>query len=204
MYIPKNIQIDDIAIAHDFINEFGFGVIVTSSLTGTHIPFVLHNNEGEHGVLYSHCAKANHHWKELEGAEVLIIFSGPHGYISPTWYAQSPAVPTWNYAAAHAYGTVSLLNDQQTLHVVEEVVGKYEPELLVKRDVITDEFRDKLLAGIVGFKIALSKIDTKLKLGQHRNVEDQLGVYDALKNSDDLSAKSLANYMETKSLGTGK
>jgi len=203
MYIPKNVKMNDKSDTHDFIDEFSFGVIVSNSLTGTHLPFVLHREEGEHGVLYSHCAKANLHWKELDGEDVLIIFSGPHSYISPNWYAKSPAVPTWNYASVHAYGKVSLLNDSQALEVVEEVVHKYEPELLIKRDVITNEFMDKLLSGIVGFKIELSNIEGKLKLGQQRNREDQVGVYNALKNSEGLGARSLAQYMEKQSLGTG-
>jgi len=203
MYIPSNIKVDDISIAHDFINEFGFGVIVTSSLTGTHIPFVLHHDEGEKGVLYSHCARANKHWKELDGNDVLIIFMGPHSYISPSWYDQSPGVPTWNYSAVHAYGKVSLLNDTQTLEAVEEVVNKYEPDLLVKRDIITDEFRDKLLSGIVGFKIEISDIECKLKLGQQRKPEDQSGVYNALLNSSDYDAQSLAQHMKKLSVGTG-
>ena len=203
MYIPSNVKMNDISSTHNFINEFGFGTIVSNSLTGTHLPFVLHQDEGEHGTLYSHCAKANPHWKELDGEDVLIIFSGPHSYISPSWYAQSPAVPTWNYASVHAYGKVSLLNDNQTLEAVEEVVHKYEPELLVTRDVITNEFRDKLLSGIVGFKVEISNIEGKLKLGQQRKIEDQIGVYNALKNSKDLDAQSLANYMEKQALGTG-
>lgn len=204
MYIPNNIKVDDITIGHDFINEFGFGVIVSDSLTGTHIPFVLHREEGENGVLYSHCAKANKHWKELDGTDVLIIFMGPHSYVSPSWYAQSPAVPTWNYAAAHVYGKVSLLNDKQTLEAVEEVVNKYEPDLLVKKDIITVEFRDKLLSGIVGFKIEISKIECKLKLGQQRTEEDQSGVYSALVNSSNLDAQNLAQYMKKMSVGTGE
>lgn len=203
MYIPSNNKINDKSVAHDFINEFGFGVIVSNSLTATHLPFVLHQDEGKHGTLYSHCAKANSHWKELDGADVLIIFSGPHSYISPTWYAQSPAVPTWNYASVHAYGKVSLLNSKQTLEAVEEVVHKYEPDLLIKRDIITNEFRDKLLSGITGFKVELSNLEGKQKLGQQRKTEDQLGVYSALKNSEDLDAQSLAKYMKKQSLGTG-
>lgn len=154
-------------------------------------------------MLYSHCAKANPHWKELENAEVLIIFSGPHSYISPSWYAQAPAVPTWNYAAVHAYGNVTLLNDKQTLEAVEEVVHQYEPALLEERAIITDEFRDKLLAGIVGIKIELSRIDGKLKLGQLRKKEDQEGVYTALSQSNHLADQALAQYMKKLNLGTG-
>jgi transcriptional regulator len=203
MYIPKNIEIQDVSVAHDLIDEFGFGVVVSSSLTGTHIPLVLHREEGDHGVLYSHCAKANPHWKELEGTDVLIIFSGPHSYISPTWYANSPAVPTWNYAAVHAYGRVTLLGGDQTIEVVEEVVGQYEPELLVNRTIITNEYRDKLLSAIVGFKIELSHLESKLKLGQQRIIEDQIGVYNALNNANDPDAQRLAKYMKKQSLGTG-
>ncbi len=84
MYIPNNIKIQDITKAHDLIDEFGFGVLVSGALEGTHIPMVLHRNEGDYGVLYSHFAKANPHWKVLEGQEVLVIFSGPHSYISPS------------------------------------------------------------------------------------------------------------------------
>lgn len=103
----------------------------------------------------------------------------------------------------HTYGKVSLLNDSQTLEAVEEVVNKYEPDLLVKRDIITDEFRDKLLSDIVGFKIEISDIECKLKLGQQRNTEDQSGVYNALLNSSDLDAQSLAQHMKKLSVGTG-
>jgi len=203
MYSPNSIKINNISDAHELIDEFGFGVIVSTSLNGTHIPFVLHRDEGDSGVLYSHCAKANPHWKELGGSEVLLIFSGPHSYISPSWYAGSPAVPTWNYSAVHAYGKVTLLGRNKTLVAVEEVVQKYDPKLLLKRDVMTSEFRDKLLSAIVGFKIELTKIEGILKLGQHRKVEDQRGVYSALSSSLDLSAQMLAKYMKEKSLGVG-
>lgn len=203
MYIPSNMKISHLSAAHDFIDEFGFGVIISSSLTGTHLPFILHRDEGGHGVLYSHCAKANPHWKELDNQEVLIIFSGPHSYISPSWYAQVPAVPTWNYAAVHAYGVASLLDDKQTLDAVDAVVNKYEPDLLVKKSIITDEYKDKMLLGIVGIKIELSAVEGKLKLGQQRKKEDQIGVYNALRQSSSPEDQALALYMKKINLGTG-
>ncbi len=203
MYIPSNMKIDHLSAAHDFIDEFSFGVMVSGSLTGTHLPFVLHRNEGGHGVLYSHCAKANPHWKELDNQEVLIIFSGPHSYISPGWYAQAPAVPTWNYAAVHAYGVASLLDDKQTLDAVDAVVSKYEPDLLVKKSIITDEYKDKMLLGIVGIKVELSAVEGKLKLGQQRKEEDQIGVYNALRQSNSPEDQALALYMKKINTGTG-
>ena len=204
MFIPKPYKITDIAQAHQFINEFSFGVIVSNSLTGTHIPFVLSTQENQYGTLYTHCAKANPHWKELEGSEVMVIFTGPHSYISPNWYAKGPAVPTWNYTAVHAYGTVTLLNDLDTLNTVNDVVQKYEPSLLKEQKVLTHEYRDKLLAGIVGFKIELTKIEGQLKLGQQRSKPDQRGVYNALKQSKKIDDEALAQYMEKMNIGMGE
>lgn len=203
MFIPKPYKITDIPQVHQFINEFSFGVIVSSSLTGTHIPFVLSTQEGEYGTLYTHCAKANPHWKELEGNKVMVIFTGPHSYISPNWYAKGPAVPTWNYTAVHAYGTIILLNDTGTLKTVNDVVQKYEPSLLKEQKVLTHEYRDKLLAGIVGFKIELTKLEGQLKLGQQRSKTNQLGVYNALKQSKNIDDQALAQYMEKINTGIG-
>lgn len=207
MYIPNNIKTDDIKVAHQLIDEFGFGLLVSSvsdALTGTHLPMVLHANEGECGVLYGHFAKANPHWKDLEGKHVLMVFSGPHHYISPSWYAHAPAVPTWNYAAVHAMGKLNLLDAKQTIAVVEELVGQYEPELLAHQDIISHEYRDKLLSGIVGFKVALTSLQCKQKLGQQRALEDQAGVYNALRKAANPQALGLADYMKQQGLGLGE
>lgn len=199
MYIPKNMSIADESAAYDFIDEFGFGIVVSDALTATHLPFII---DKKNGVLYSHFAKANSHWKEIEGQKVLVIFNGPHSYISPSWYASAPAVPTWNYAAVHAYGVVSLLDGGQTLEVVEQTMHKYEPDL-DKQHIVTDEFRDRLMAAIVGFKIDLSSVEGKLKLGQHRSPEDQAGVYNGLSASESFDSQALAEYMKKLSVGMG-
>lgn len=209
MYIPHAFKMTKLANQHQFIHEFGFGVIVCceQTLSATHLPFVLHADEGEQGVLYAHCAKANPVWKSLENKEVLVIFTGPHAYISPSWYAQKPAVPTWDYTAVHAYGKASLLNPQQTLTAIDQVVEQYEPQLLVERSIVTDEIKHKMLAGIVGFKIELTKLEGQLKLGQNKNKADQMGVYNALTSSDNLNSLNnlnnlaLANYMKKQNIG---
>jgi transcriptional regulator len=202
MYIPNTFKMTEITHKHQFIDEFGFGVVISSAdgLSGTHLPFVLHADEGEQGVLYAHCAKANPHWKDLEGQNVLVIFTGPHSYISPSWYTTKPAVPTWNYTAVHAYGVASLLDPHQTLEAVEQVVEKYEPQLLVQRDIVTDQIKHKMLAGIVGFKIALTKLEGQLKLGQNKSKDDQTGVLHALNNSNNLNDLMLSNYMQKMNL----
>ena len=202
MYIPNKFKMTEINTKHKFIHEFGFGVIVSSDdgLSATHLPFVLHADEGEQGMLYAHCAKANPLWKNLDGQKVLVIFTGPHGYISPSWYTTKPAVPTWNYTAVHAYGVASLLEPHQTLEAVEQVVEKYEPQLLVERDIVTDQIKHKMLAAIVGFKIKLTKLEGQLKLGQNKSKDDQTGVLNALSNSNNLNALMLSSYMQKMNL----
>jgi transcriptional regulator len=202
MFIPNAFTMIEITHKHQFIEEFGFGVVISSAngLSGTHLPFVLHAEEGEKGVLYAHCAKANPLWKNLEGQNVLVIFTGPHGYISPSWYITKPAVPTWNYSAVHAYGVASLLDPQETLKAVDQVVEKYEPQLLVKRDIVTDQIKHKMLAAIVGFKIELTTLEGQLKLGQNRSKDDQTGVLNALNNTNNLNDLMLSNYMQKMNL----
>lgn len=203
MYIPNKFKMTQLADKHQFIEEFGFGVLISSAdgLSATHLPFILHADEGEQGVLYAHCAKANTHWKSLQGQNVLVIFTGPHGYISPSWYNTKPAVPTWNYTAVHAYGIATLLDPQQTLTTVDQFVEKYEPQLLVKRDIVTDQIKHKLLSGIVGFKIVLTKLEGQLKLGQNRSKDDQTGIFNALNGSSNVNNLALSNYMQKMNMG---
>lgn len=203
MYIPNTFKMPEISDKHQFIEKYGFGVVVSADngLSATHLPFILHADEGQKGVLYAHCAKANPHWKNLAGQDVLVIFTGPHSYISPSWYVNKPAVPTWNYTAVHAYGVASLLNSQETLKAVDQVVEKYEPQLLVDRDIVTDQIKQKMLAGIVGFKIELTKLEGQLKLGQNKSKEDQVAIYNALNSSDNFDSLALVNYMQAHKIG---
>jgi transcriptional regulator len=203
MFIPDKFKMTDINDKHEFIEEYGFGAVVSSAdgLSATHLPFVLKSDEGEQGVLYAHCARANSLWKNLQGQNVLVIFTGPHAYISPNWYTTKPAVPTWNYTAVHAYGVASLLNPKDTLQTVDQVVEKYEPQLLVERDIVTDQIKLKMLAGIVAFKIELTKIEGQLKLGQNRSKQDQTGIYNALSTSRNVEDLALARYMQSHNIG---
>ena len=203
MFIPTSFVMSEKTEQHQFIHDFAFGVLVSSSLSGTHLPFVLREEEGENGVLYTHCAKENPHWQELDNADVLVVFTGPHNYISPSWYAKGPAVPTWNYTTVHAYGRVSFLNDDQTIEALDDVVTSYEPELLVCRDILTDKIKERLLPAIVGFKIEISRMEGKIKLGQQRSTADQQGVYKKLSTSQNLEDMALAQYMKRINVGLG-
>ncbi|TLX47009.1 transcriptional regulator [Pseudoalteromonas phenolica] len=198
MYIPKNLQMTASSV-NQFIHEYGFGCLVSANLTCSHLPFLF---DEKYNVLYTHLAKANTHWQGLAGKEVLIIFSGPHAYISPTWYDKGPAVPTWNYAAVHVIGTVSLLSETETLNVVNQTVEKYEPSLFSELGIFSEQLNAKLAKAIVGLKIDITNIEGKQKLGQQRTQADQLGVFQALQQGD-LEAQLLAEYMKKHEIGLG-
>ncbi|WP_166425698.1 FMN-binding negative transcriptional regulator [Paraglaciecola sp. 20A4] len=204
MFIPNNMRMQgDKAIAQ-FINDHSFGILVSESLEATHIPFIFAPDEGENGALYGHLAKANPQCKQLAQENALVIFSGPHAYISPTWYETGPGVPTWNYSAVHCIGRASLLNEDDTVQIIDRLVAKYEPELLNNKVLMPQAYQDKLRQAVVGFKIIIDHVDAKEKLGQQRKSADQQGVFDALLQSTNVSDNQLADYMQHRKLGTGR
>jgi transcriptional regulator len=197
-------KIDSVLEKQAFIDEFSFGIIVSKPLDATHLPFLIEKEDGKYGVLYSHFAKNNPQWKNIDNEEVLIIFNGYHSYISPTWYKTKPAVPTWNYVAVHAYGIVRIMDDSQTIEILEKTVKKFEPSLQNNKEIIPSEFRDKLSTGVICFKIEITKLEGKLKLGQQRSNEDQKGVVRGLQDQDNTDAQALAKYMLEHKIGIGK
>jgi transcriptional regulator len=177
MYTPSHFRIDDPDTLQAFIENYSFATLV-STIEGspftTHLPLLLHR---ERGVLLGHVARANPQWRTFDGkSECLAIFSGPHAYISPTWYAASPAVPTWNYAAVHVYGRPTLVDAAATSDIIDALVAKYEsPQTEPWPNELLSDFRERLLAGIVGFEVPIERIEGKFKLGQNRSEADQLG-----------------------------
>ncbi|WP_340611512.1 FMN-binding negative transcriptional regulator [Xenorhabdus bharatensis] len=204
MYTPHKMKMKDREDIAKFISNYSFGLLVSPSLAGTHLPLVLSPDEGEYGTLYGHISKANPHWKELENQPVLAVFTGPHAYISPTWYESEHAVPTWNYTAVHCYGVTKFLNSNETQSTLEELVNKYEPGLMNNTELMPEEYLNKQRQAIVGFKIIITEIHAKEKLGQHKNQGDQRGVFTALKESKMPDSKELANYMKKRNIGTGE
>ncbi len=213
MHTPEKWQMGSAEKIQKFMQEFGFATLVSNSSTSSklisgsleasHLPLLLMPDEGEHGVLYGHFARANAHYKAVDNEQVLAIFSGPHAYISPTWYESYPAVPTWNYSAVHASGVLELTDDDTTASILTATINKYEPSLLADGGFIPDEFKAKLSKGIIGFKITIKQLQAIEKLGQHRATSDQQGVSAALSSSDNLEAKLLFNYMSRHNVGLG-
>ncbi|NVJ49693.1 MAG: FMN-binding negative transcriptional regulator [Gammaproteobacteria bacterium] len=203
MYIPEQLALTDSKVIGEIIAAHGFGLLLTSDLTATHLPLV-HSAEGaELGTLYGHFAKTNSHWQQAQNQSVLVVFQGPHAYISPRWYQRQPAVPTWNYVAVHCYGKLELLADNENHTAMNQLVEQYEPELLTSTAVMPEDYQARLRQNVVGFKIVIDKVDAKEKLGQHRVQADQRAVHQALEQHHSPEAQALARYMTKRQLGTG-
>ena len=204
MYIPEAFKVVDEAAIVSFIQQYDFATIVSSSpsLFATHAPVVVRGGGTSPLVVSGHFARANPHWKVMDGsAESLVIFNGPHSYVSPTWYANAPAVPTWNYAVVHAHGKPRFREDHDFLKtVLVELVRRYEGDRQPKPWRIEDqppEFNDRMLAGIVGFEMPVLKVEAKFKLGQNRRLEDRKGAIAGLESENSPQGLALANFMRS-------
>ena len=204
MYIPKNIRMTDDHTVAEFISEFGFGTLVSSDLQATKVPFLYDTTTQGKVYLKGHMAKANPQWRDLSGKDVSVLFDGPHSYISPTWYASTPAVSTWNYASVQCFGVFEELSDTDTVEVIHQLIEKYEPEIQGNDKLLPKEYMQQLLKAVVGFKIDVHKIDGVEKLGQQKSPKDQQNVFNALKNAKQTDSLQLAEYMKKRTLGTGQ
>ncbi|WP_315971307.1 FMN-binding negative transcriptional regulator [Paenibacillus sp. N3.4] len=187
MYIPKTFEMNENAIIYDFIEKNGFAILFSQKDEkpfATHLPLFLDRHEG---CLYGHMAKANTQWENVKN-EVLVVFSGAHSYISPSWYETPQSVPTWNYVAVHVYGNLELIEDNQSLmRILDDSVTYYEtgnPNAWDMSKAGTN-FIDNLSKAIVGFKIQISKIEGKWKLSQNHSKERQEHVINALELQED-------------------
>lgn len=200
MYPPEAFKVDDRATLNAFLRQHNFATLVTQNAGGlqaTHVPLVSKEGVGEHGALQGHLARANPHWRDLDpDTEVLVIFTGPHAYISPAWYQTSPAVPTWNYTAVHVYGLPRLIEDPEDsatmLHELVEVHERDRPDRWSGE--MPEDFRDRLMKGIVGFEIVITRIEGKFKLSQNRP-DDAPGVVEGLSQSPHPGDREVAELM---------
>lgn len=202
MYSPSHFMINDPETIQAFIRAHSFATIVTFDgevAHATHMPVLLQAETGAHGTLVTHIARANPQWKHFEtGREVLVIFTGPHAYISPAWYATAPAVPTWNYTAVHAYGAPRLVTDTRKFAaMLHHLVEHYEaPRPDRWHGEMPEDFLHRLMKGIVGVEIAITRVEAKFKLSQNRP-EDQPGIIAALSASTEQADREVAIMMKT-------
>ncbi len=180
MYIPASFAVDKSAEIEKFINNNAFGQLTSvhrGRLFATHMPFIY---DTKHKRLLGHFASQNPQHQDLAGQEVMVSFSGPHAYISPTWYA-SPGVPTWNYQVVHVYGQSQVFNDPKRLkQTVDQLAGIYEAN---QSNPWQPDYPDRMLKAIVGIEINITDIQAKFKLSQNRSKQDQQQVVEHLKRT---------------------
>jgi transcriptional regulator len=188
MYTPAFNRIEDRSLLIEAMRSWSFAILfgsgVDGSPTATHLPLVVHD-EGEHGILEGHFALANPHWKTLAGQEALVVFSGPHSYVSPSHYNNPRSVPTWNYIAIHATGTLEVIEDDpndgpatyaRKEALLKNLIGVHEPEYANQWNDQPITYRISMTNGIVGFRITITKIEGKFKLSQNRPEVDRQNV----------------------------
>ena len=151
---------------------------------------------GPQGHLIGHMARANPQWRDLRG-EVMAIFSGPHAYVSPSWYEEEGTVPTWNYIAVHAYGTVRLVEEPEDLsRILSATVAAYEGSMLRPWTLDTGTvYFQRMMRAVVGFRITIDRLEGKWKLSQNHPPERRQKVIRALEQSDGQDANEVARLM---------
>jgi len=194
MYIPRHFAGTDEHEAFHLMQAYPFGMAITVEAGEpfvSHVPFLI---DAHARVLRWHLAAANPQCDHLaRGANVRLIFHGPHAYVSPRWY-EAPNVPTWNYIAVHVDGEVTPLEDEDTAAVVAALSRQYEGEEGLGEFVDTATYRN-LLTAIRGFRLSITRIHAKYKLSQNRAARDRANVAAHLAKSDDSAVRAIAAYM---------
>jgi transcriptional regulator len=204
MYVPKLFQRSDPAWCHALMRAQSFAVMVTADDEGvpfaTHLPMLVDPARGPLGTLRGHVARANPHWRYLAaGRPTLTVFSGAHAYVSPSWYATHPSVPTWNYVTVHATGPGALVEDEAAVTtLLADLVRTYEgagPGAW-SLDGLPADYLVGMRRGIVAFEIAIERLEGKAKLSQNRDAVDQARTREALAAADDPLARAVAALMD--------
>jgi transcriptional regulator len=198
MYIPKSNLLTDQEEAVAFMERFSFGTIVTSKdnvPTATHLPFLV-ELKNDKIVITSHFAKANEQWKDIVACKVLVIFSEPHAYISPSNYEKEQNVPTWNYISVHAYGNGRLItNAEKVLELLEKTIDNYEESYKEQWNALSDDYKMNMSKGIVAFEVKVTDLQAKKKLSQNKTVTEQRNIIQSLSKSEHATAQQIAEYM---------
>ncbi|HEY4092898.1 MAG TPA: FMN-binding negative transcriptional regulator [Luteibacter sp.] len=212
MYVPDLFAETDTTLLFALLREFPLGMLVTHTsggLDANHVPFLLDEDRGAAGTLVAHVARANPLWQEaVDGDEVLVVFRGAQGYISPNWYPSKQEthrhVPTWNYEVVHVHGCVRIIDDEKYVRgVVARLTREHEsrlPEPWRMSDAPADYLAEQL-AHIVGIEIDITRIEGKLKLSQNRTPSDFEGTVRGVEGSGNVALAAAMRRVNERSRG---
>lgn len=199
MYIPKNFLTTDKEEIIAFMKQYSFATIITAKdnfPTATHLPFLV-STKDDNIMLTSHFAKANDQWMQIGENLVLVIFNEPHAYISPKHYDKELNVPTWNYFSVHAYGKGQLITDtDKTFEVLEATIENYEIDYKQQWNRLPEDYKLKMVKGIVAFEVILTDLQAKKKLSQNKTTAEQMRIIETLCDSDHNNERDIAKYMK--------
>ncbi|MBS1523041.1 MAG: FMN-binding negative transcriptional regulator [Bacteroidetes bacterium] len=198
MYTPSFNAFTDRQEIVAFMQRYSFATIVTQIdglPVATHLPFLV-KEDGDKLVLQAHFAKANPQWKDLEGNTSLVIFTEPHAYISPNNYEKPENVPTWNYIAVHAYGKAQILDSvEQKTDLLKHTINAFELPYLQQWEGLPEQYKLKMMNGIVAFEIEVTDLQAKKKLSQNRSELERENIIHTLSQSADTNEREIAAYM---------
>jgi transcriptional regulator len=201
MFIPAYYRNNNLSEIKAFIRKNSFATLVTSGNRmpeATHIPVELIEQNDGSAFLQGHVSRANPQWKIFsEQNSVLVIFHGPHSYVSSSWY-NHVNVPTWNYIAVHVYGKIKIIEGEELYKSLKDLVDRYEiiSSKPTRVEELPKEMMNQYMKGIVGFRIDIEKIEGKWKLSQNRDKEDHENIIRELEKLEDVNARMVAGEMK--------
>ena len=195
MYIPAHFREDDLATIQALMREYSFATLVSTTEDGvpiaTPMPFLLESEPAPYGTLKAHMALGNPQWRTFrQDREVLVLFQGPHAYITPSWYEEPLSVPTWNYATVHAYGIPRIMEDPAALYVfLKALIHTHEAQFAVPWpfERLPGDYVEKMMKGIVGFSIEITRLEGKWKMSQNRTPQERARIAEELRKTQDPS-----------------
>lgn len=203
IYVPAHFATDDADALARLMRDHPFATVITPAggeLHVSHLPLLHVPEGGPHGTLVGHFARANPHWQHAGDAESLVVFQGPHAYVSPSWYADPASmVPTWNYATVHAHGPIEIVDDDaESRRVLDALVNRFESGREEPWALAMPESKLVPLVGaIVAFRLRIRRLDAKFKLSQNRSREDRGRVIRALEAAGDPESSATGRWMRS-------
>jgi transcriptional regulator len=200
MYIPEIYKNENQEEIRKFIQANGFGILISQTngkLCATHIPLELETNEEGKDILCGHISKENPQWNGfIDNDQVLAVFSGPHSYISSSWYDHEN-VPTWNYIAVHVNGKIKIIEGEAVIESLKKLVDKYEQNS--ENPVRLEDLSAKTMMqtrGIVAFEIEITKIQATKKMSQNRDKKNYENIISELEKTNTNQSIAIANEMK--------
>jgi transcriptional regulator len=204
IYIPSHFVQEDDELLVEIMRAESFALLISNDENGepfvTHLPVIVRDH-GDRRTIEGHMARANPHWQYLENnPRALIVFNGPHAYVSPSLYESKENVPTWNYIAVHAYGAVKLAHDMPEKHAAQtRLIDALEPGYKPQFDELRPVYLQGRMSAIVAFEMSVERLEGKFKLSQNRPMADRRNVAKVFAEGND-EQRAVAAWMRRVSL----